>query len=172
MSLPSSVVPDIVLSHCDSPVDEQLVADLLVAYAFDQPTVFTMVANRDLERLDLDMRQLREIALTNLRRMIPLPELKEVYAGVGLITCGGDFEATTLLLDEVWKQIAGMVEGDLTVAVPARDVVLFTGSTNHDGLAFMRSKVSEILETGDHILTRHFLVRREGEWSIYTGFAE
>jgi hypothetical protein len=59
----------------------------------------------------------------------------------------------------------------LIVAVPSRDVVIFTGGQNRDGLAFMRAKVSRILEVGDHPLTRHFLVRPGNQWDVYEGFA-
>jgi len=171
LSLPSAVVPDIELTHDDSPVEQPFVADLVLFYAFDQPTCFTMVAHRDLTRLSLDKHQLHDIALTNLRRAIPQPELHEVSPGVFMLTCGGNFEATTLLLDEVWEQVAETVQGDLVLSVPSRDVVIFTGTQNRDGLAFMRSKVSQILETGDHTLTRHFLVRCGTRWSLYEGFA-
>lgn len=171
LSLPKAVVPDIELSQDDSPVEQLLVADLILFYAFDQPSCFTMVAHRDLTRLTLNEQRLHDIALTNLRRTIPEPELHEVSSGVFMLTCGGNFEATTLLLDEVWQQVSAMVQGDLVVAVPARDVVILTGTENREGLAFMRSKVSQILETGDHALTRYFLVRGGSRWSVYEGFA-
>jgi hypothetical protein len=43
-----------VFSEDDSPVERHLVADLSVAYAFDEPKCFVMVARRDLVRLRLD----------------------------------------------------------------------------------------------------------------------
>lgn len=164
-------MPDIKLSDDDSPVERPLVADLILFYAFDQPDYFTMVARRDLVRLALDRNSLHAIAINNLRRIIPPPELHEVFPGAFMLTCGGNFEATTLLLDEVWQQLSAIVPGDLVVAVPARDLVIITGSDNHGGLAFVRSKVSNILETADHTLTRHFLVKNENGWRLYEGFA-
>lgn len=171
LSLPRAVVPDITLAADDSPVEQMFVADLILFYAFDQPSCFTMVAQRDLARLSLDKQRLHSIAIANLRRMLPQPELHQIALGVFMLTCGGNFEATTLLLDEVWCQVSAMVPGNLVVAVPARDLVIFTGAENQDGLAFMRRKVSHILETGDHTLTRCFLVRSETGWRVYDGFA-
>lgn len=171
LSLPAGSVPDVELSFDDSPVDRELVGDLVIFYAFDQPTCFTMVAYRDIDRLALTERQLHDLALVNLRQTIPQLQLHEVSPGVFMLTCGGDFEATTLLLDEVWEQVAGMICGDLVVAVPSRDVVMFAGSENREGMAFMRSKVSQILEMGDRVLTRSFLVRRESWWDLYEGFS-
>src|SRR5262245_45851977 len=171
LSLPKAVVPDIELSHDDSPIEQPFVADLVLFYAFDQPTCFTMVAQRDLTRLALNKHGLHDVALANLRRTIPQPELHEISTRVFMLACGGNFEATTLLLDEIWQQVSRMVQGDLVVAVPARDIVIFTGTENREGLAFMRVKVSQVLETGDHTLTRHFLVRCGTRWGIYEGFA-
>jgi hypothetical protein len=71
LSLPQAVVPDIKLSCDDSPVEQPFVADLILFYAFDQPSYFTMVAHRDLIRLALDEPRLHDIALTNLQRIIP-----------------------------------------------------------------------------------------------------
>lgn len=172
LSLPRAVVPDIKLSHSDSPVKRDLVADLILFYAFDEPTCFTMVAERDLARLDLDAKGLHDIAMINLRRLIHDPEMHQISSGVFMLTCGGNFEATTLLLDEIWQQAAKMVVGKLVVAIPARDVVTFTGTDNREGLAFLRSKVSMILETGDHTLTRNFIVRNGTAWRVYQGFAD
>ncbi len=143
LSLPRAVLPDIKLSDEDSPVEHPLVADLFLFYGFEHPSCFTMVAQRDLGRLVLDKKSLHVIAIANLRRTIPQPELHQVFPGVFMLTCGGNFEATTLLLDEVWQQVSTMVAGGLVVAVPARDIVIFTGTDNHDGLSFMRSKVSD-----------------------------
>lgn len=168
--LPKGGVPDLVLSPEDSPVQRSFVADLILSYAFDQPTCFTMVAERDLTQLGLDEQGVHDIALVNLRRTISPPQAHQVSEGVFMLTCGGDMEATILLLDEVWQQTEGMVLGELVVAVPARDVVFFTGTENREGLAFMRSKVSEILEVGDHTLTRSFLVRNGSAWVVYEGF--
>lgn len=171
VSLPTGVVPDIELSDNDSPVEQRLVADLIVWYAFDEPTCFTILTQRDLARLKVDLKGLNDIALSNLRRIIPETQVHRLSNDVFVLTCGGNFEATTLLLDEVWEQMSAKVQGDLVVAVPARDILVFAGSNNREGLAHMRSKVSEILETGDHLLTRSFLMRRGKSWVVYKGFA-
>jgi uncharacterized protein YtpQ (UPF0354 family) len=166
-------------SQDDSPVERPFVADLSVAYAFDQAKCFVMVARRDLARLRLDERSIHGIALANLaERMRRLePEFRELSNGVFVLAGAGDFTASVLLLDDVWRQATErvrdglLVRGPLVASVPARDMVAFTCAENRQGLAFMRSRVSQVLEEGDHTLTRHFLVRRDGSWSKYEGFA-
>ncbi len=172
VALPGGGKADFELSEDDSPVEAPFVADLIILYGFDEPAYFTIVNLREFRRLGLDHDSIHRHALENLRRLIPAPEVSQVFEGVYMLTCGGNFESATLLLDEIWEQTQQMVENDLIVAVPARDIVLFTGSENIDGLAFIRSKVSIILETGDHILTRHFLRRNGNQWQKYTGHAD
>src|SRR5262249_32022125 len=154
------------LTGDNSPVERHLVADLSVAYAFDQPKCFVMVARRDLTRLGLDERSIHGIALANLAQRVKGLDLEfqELTNGVFILAGAGDFTASVLLLDEVWRQAVErlheglLVRGPLVAAVPARDMVAFTRADNRQALAFMGSRVSEILEGGGHTLTRHFLV--------------
>ena len=179
LDLPKTGDPDIVFSEDDTPVERHLVADLSVAYAFDEPKCFVMVARRDLVRLRLDNRCVHGLAIANLlERMKKLePEFQQLSNGVFILAGAGDFTAATLLLDDVWRQAMDrlheglLVPGPLVAAVPARDMVAFTRAENRQGLTFMRSRVSQVLEESDHTLTRHFLVRRDGTWSQYEGFA-
>lgn len=173
LDLPTGVSADVNLSGDDSPIERHLVADLSVTYAFDLPKIFQIVARRDLIRLGLIESEIHELALQNLgERMVHLaPDFLELENDIFLLRSGGDFEATMLLFDHVWQQAETMIHGELVVSVPARDSVAFTGAFNKQGLAFMRSQVSRILETGNHTLTRHFLARRNDKWVKYEGYA-
>jgi uncharacterized protein YtpQ (UPF0354 family) len=55
-----------------------------------------------------------------------------------MITAGGDYEASLLLFDDIWSGGQIKVEGDIVVAVPAKNVLLITGSQNRKGLAAAR----------------------------------
>lgn len=169
LDLPAVGPPDLELSGDNEPIERHLVADLSVTYAFDLPNCFKILARHDLRRLALFESQIHNLAMRNLdQRMMKLePEFLESDNGLFLLRTGGDFEATTILFDHVWHQAADMVRGEVVVSVPARDVVMFVAAGNRDGLAFMRSQTSCILERGDHIPTRHFLSRRDNAWVLY-----
>jgi uncharacterized protein YtpQ (UPF0354 family) len=81
-----------------------------------------------------------------------------------MLTAGGDYVASILLLDGVWDQLAATVGGDIVVTVPARDVLFFTGSASQEGLATIRKKADEIVSSGDHVVSRTLLRRVEGQW--------
>jgi uncharacterized protein YtpQ (UPF0354 family) len=149
------------------PHTEPFAADLLVTYAFDLPEIFQMVMAHDLRRLALDSRQLRDIAVTNLRR-----EIREIGRGgeppLMQAVVGGDLEACVLLLDEFWQKLEGKVPGEIVVAVPARHVVLITGSESDEGLQLMRQRTAEDFAAGgNHSLTQSLLVRRNGSWAVF-----
>ncbi|MFC7480830.1 hypothetical protein ACFQX7_13480 [Luedemannella flava] len=64
--------------------------------------------------------------------------------------------------------MAEVVPGDIVVGVPARDVVIVTGSDSLPGLEKARRAVDRVLFAGDeNPLTQHLLVRRNGTWEPF-----
>jgi hypothetical protein len=120
--------------------------------------------------LGLDPSHLRAVAIENLRRRLP-PVRISGHSGVYMLTLpgeGGFFEASLLLLDEVWDaQLAPHLKGAAVVTMPFRDLVFVTGADDEAGLARVRE-----LEAGtqtqdlEHPLSRQFLVRRQGAWRV------
>lgn len=169
-ALPNTGTTDVTLSSEDSPVDRPLVGDLHVLYAFDLDTHYVMVAQRDLARLGASSDELHARALENLRAMN-----LEVRAHKGdrilMLTAGGNYEATLLLLPEIWTSVASMVSGNLVAAVPARDILYVTGDANADDLADLRRWTSRALENVDKPLSRIFIRWSGANWELYEGYA-
>ena len=64
------------------------------------------------------------------------------------------------------------IPGELVVGVPARDVVIVTGSQSAPGLEKARRAVDRVFFAGDdNLLTRRLLVRRGGMWEPFDGAA-
>jgi uncharacterized protein YtpQ (UPF0354 family) len=77
-------------------------------------------------------------------------------------------ESSLLLADRLWHRLATSVPGDLVVGVPARDVVVVTGSRSRQGLDKAKRAVDRVFFAGDqHLLTRELLVRRDGGWETF-----
>lgn len=171
VSLPNVGEADVKLSVDDCPVERRLAADLLVIHAFDLDTHFELVANRDLARLGVSADELHAKSLANLRALN-----LEVRAHQGerctMLTAGGNFEATLLLLPEVWESVQSMVAGNIIASVPARDLIFMTGDAVPENLAELRSVTSKALENADKPLSRQFLRWENGAWSEYAGFAD
>jgi hypothetical protein len=149
---------------------EHLVGPLWVQYAVESKQVFTTVTPDELSGLGLDLASARALALENLRRRLP-PAHFTGHLGVYMLTLpgeGGHFEASLLLLDEVWARAAPLVKGDVVAALPGRDLLLFTGTDDVEGLKKVRSVAADALEKGlEHPLTQQLIVRREGGWRVF-----
>jgi uncharacterized protein YtpQ (UPF0354 family) len=165
----------------EEPIREPFAGELYVSYALELPERFEWVAPRHCAELGLSPGELRERASANLRIRRPeltlnwYPDAKAVSVG-----CGGDLEAGLLLDDGFLEKLAQDVEGDLVVAVPARDALVASGTGHPDGLEKLRWAVDRVWSdsrpgasaeslTGAHpqpLLTRDLLVRRDGAWQV------
>ncbi len=171
VALPDAGAAEITLSKADSPVERRLVADLLIFYAFDTGSHYEIVAYRDLEDLGVTCDELHDRALLNLRGL-----KLDVRAHKGdriiMLTAGGNYEATLILLPEIWESVSQMVSGQIVAAVPARDVLYFTGDADSENLADMRRWTSKAIEQVDKPLSRAFIRWTGAHWEEYTGYAQ
>jgi uncharacterized protein YtpQ (UPF0354 family) len=141
-------------------VAEPLNADLVVVYAENHLGALRILSSRD----DVgDRTRLREAALTNLSRILPKIEIRPGADGVLLITAGGEFDASLLLADNLWSGGQVKVDGDIVVAVPAKDVLIATGSHNAPGLGRLRAAAAKFA-AGPNGLTSAPFVYRDGKF--------
>ncbi|MDB6147820.1 MAG: hypothetical protein JWO45_1484, partial [Spartobacteria bacterium] len=89
-----------------------------------------------------------------------------------MLTAGGNYEAALILLPEIWKSVSEMVSGHIVAAVPARDVIYFTGDSDPENLAEMRRWTSKALEQVDKPLSRSFIRWTGASWEKYAGYAQ
>lgn len=121
-------------------VSEKLVGDLYIVYAFDSEFSMQLMSSDSLKELPLKRSQLRDIAIRNLRERLP-PTSVEGYESLVMLTAGGTFESSLILIDEIWNKDNFPFEGDLVVFVLARDTLLVTGTEEKEGLAAARDYI-------------------------------
>jgi uncharacterized protein YtpQ (UPF0354 family) len=159
----------ILLPGRDEPVIEHLAGDLLVMYAFDLPGRFEFVARRHCETLGLGVGDLRPLSVRNLVKLRRKPQIKQTGQVVILIL-DGDLEASLLLVDMLWEQLAPQIPGDLIAAVPTRDTLAVTGTGVDGGVAVLNHAVSEVWENprGNRklLLTPSLLTRQGTSWQL------
>jgi uncharacterized protein YtpQ (UPF0354 family) len=147
------------------PLDEFL-GDLAVGYTVGPPYGDRLLSWADLDRFGLSHRALRRHASDNLDRMLQRVRIHGQPPALMLSFDG--LESSVLLADAFWESLVGGVPGELVVGVPARDVVIVTGSESRPGLEKARRAVDRVFFAGDqHLLTRHLLVRRHGGWDVF-----
>jgi hypothetical protein len=121
------------------------------------------------------LRWLASVNLSNLLSSVSLHGHRPAL----MVSCHG-IEASLLLAAEFWDSMPDRaarlgveLPGDIVVGVPARDVLVVTGSESASGIAKARRCVTRVFQAGEQgiggqrLLTRDLLVRRDGSWEVF-----
>jgi uncharacterized protein YtpQ (UPF0354 family) len=138
--------------------------ELVIVYAEDDPTRMRYLTSD--EDIGVARAEVRALAVDNLRRILPKIEMRG-DDHMFLVSAGGDYEASLLLLDEIWTGGQVKVNGDIVVAVPARDVLLITGSRDRIGLKRVREFTAKLVAEGPYRLTDVLFVYRNGRFTKF-----
>jgi uncharacterized protein YtpQ (UPF0354 family) len=88
-----------------------------------------------------------------------------------MVRLDGDLEASLLLVDWLWPQLARGMPGETIVAVPSRDVLVVSGTEVTGGVDTLRGAVRRVWENprmdSKLLLTRSLLVRRGDSWQVF-----
>lgn len=142
------------------PLFEPLNRELVIAYVEDYETRSRYLGSHE----DVgDRADLRARAIFNLKQILPKILLRQHDDEVAVITAGGNYEPSLLLIDEIWSRGQIKVDGDIVVAVPARDSLLITGSNSRKGLETLRA-MADRLADGPYRLTSKLFVYRDGRF--------
>jgi len=157
-------------AECSLPSDD-LVGDLFILYAFDLPGHFEYVMEDDRKTLRLDPGGLRKLSVQNLTRLRSKPKILQPSGEAVVLRLDGDLEASLLLVDHLWPQLARGIAGETIVAVPSRDVLAVSGTEIAGGAEALRRAVKHVWENPATnpklLLTQSLLVRRGGSWQIF-----
>ncbi len=153
-------------AYNDANVLDGYLDEVAVGYTSGPPYGELLVTWSDLERVELSRRRLRREAMTNLDAM--LDDVLIHGQPPALMLSFNGLESSLLLADELWARLEESVPGELVVGVPARDVVIFTGSESRSGLARATRAIERVFfANGPNLLLRDLLVWRGGEWALY-----
>jgi hypothetical protein len=147
-------------------VREECFGDLTVVYTFGPDFGRRVVTHADLDQLQLHPRMLRQSALQHLEVLSSRAEFHGQPPALMLSFEG--LESSLLLATDFWSRLEGAVPGELIVGVPARDVVIVTGSQSGPGLEKAKRCVERVFFAGgEHLIARGLMVRRGGTWEPF-----
>jgi len=136
-------------------------AQLLVVYAQDTKTGISYFPEDALKRAGIAKDTLRPLAIKNLNRLLSSQIELRGGNGVYMFTAGGNYEASIILLDDIWTKDNMQVDGDFVIGIPSRDVLLVTGSNDKEGISKVKETVQKIYSTGNYTVS-DYLYRRVG----------
>lgn len=143
-------------------------ASLVVVYAEDSPNSIRYLNRTALAAAGLATDDYGPRALRNLQRLLPAIEVENA-GDLLMLTAGGSYEASLLLFDWLWDGNGLEVRGDVVAAIPARDLLLITGSKDVQGLRQLREIAASAFDDSPYHLTRELFVRRDGQWLEFPG---
>ena len=157
---------DMELSHEDSPVLRDLGNGLVVAYLVDEGEGFAYVQYRDLQAAGVSEIELHRAAIANLSDLAATHLKVQPYGQIFAVFMEGNFEASVLLLDDVWdRALKDYTPRGVVVACPARDVLAFGDAGSEEALSELRGVVRRLRDAGgDHLLTFSLYRRESGQW--------
>jgi hypothetical protein len=166
--IPSSdPAPVVSLSADDSPVMREFLPGLLTAYLVDEGDSFAYVQGRDLRLADVSEEELHRQAVANLAALADDQLTIRENGPLSALFLDGNFEASLLLLDDLWTDRLREYARDPIVAIPARDILAFSDVESAAGVSELRAVVKRLWPSGDHLLSENLYRRVDGRWRVY-----
>ncbi len=141
--------------------------ELIVVFAEDQETSIKYFSNEDFIKTGFQRDSLLTKSIKNLNQI--LPEIQSVGdSGLYGIIAGGDYEASLILFESIWNKDNFDVKGDIVIAIPTRDLLFVTGSSDTKGLENVRENVKESYERGSYFLTTELFIWTGKKFEVFS----
>jgi uncharacterized protein YtpQ (UPF0354 family) len=169
----SSDEPAVRLSALDSFVVTNLHNGLLATYVVDQGDHFSFVQQRDLLDSGMTRAELHQRAIENLTDFFNARESPlHIVGGAFALVCGGNFEASMILVDALWDEtLAHLAPNGFAAAIPNRDILAFCDVKSAVGLEKLRQVVRRLDGSDDHPITPT-LYRRDSVARLWRPYAD
>ncbi len=157
--------PVFTVGNNDAPVVRGWHPLLTLTYVVEEGGMMVLVRERDLQGMTFE--DVHNVAMANLRERATIRT--EPYGDATLVILDNRYEASLLLIDELWDEtLPRQVPGEIVVAAPTHNVLAFTSAASRTGLADLKNLVRRHHRPGsDHLLLPHFFVRRSRDWDVF-----
>jgi len=155
-------------------VVESLNEDLRVLYVLDTESSMQMLTKEGMSKAGLKESKLRAVAVKNLRkyfseRPVQIAKLEETgKATIYQVLLDENYEASILLIDDYWNKASFDVAGDIVAFVPARNVVIVTGSEDQEGLRLASHVARNGYDELGYAISPHGYRRTATGWVRFT----
>lgn len=148
-------------------ITEPFSNDLAIAYVVDHESSVEYVMADALPDLGVVQPELRQLAVANLWNRLE-PSIEEGDTGLAMLVCGGTFESSFAVMDEMVESFASQCDGDLVAAFPANDMFIFADTGTPSGVEALIATAKHIVENGDNPLSNELFKRADGKWVPWT----
>ncbi len=135
----------------DNHVYEKYNSELYLFYAEDKEHSISYITQDDFKALGVSYENLKLKAIENLENMVSIECHGE--DGYYMLVAGGNYEASLILLN-IWDKDNFDVKGEIIIGIPSRDLLIITGKDDTENLEKLQNIITEIHETGDHLVSK------------------
>lgn len=150
---------------------EKLTDDLYIFFVFDSENGIRMITEDDLTKLDINSSNLRDIAVKNLLSHFNKENVKlhmlSVNASSKIYRASVDsiYDASIMLLSAYWNKNIFDVQGEIVTYVPARNLVLVTGSEDKEGMKLASNLAKDGFNDLNYSISPKGFIFQNGSWA-------
>ena len=139
--------------------------ELFIFYMIDDSLSLSSLTRKQFSSLNITKDSFYHLSVNNLENLHLNVELYKIDNHY-MLTAGGNFEASLLLLDHIWTESLP-IEGKVIVSVLTRNMVLLTEETNNIGLNEIKDVIKAEQGNLSYFITNKLFIYNEGTWKIY-----
>jgi uncharacterized protein YtpQ (UPF0354 family) len=149
-----------------------LLGDLMVTYVVDEGSSVAFLNEDHLQRWGVGEPTLWTSALGNLRAKPWRPKpgvIGEGSASLLLFSSGDGYDATRLLVPELFAEFAETIRGTLVIGVPNRDLLIAFSDDDPRIFTRVQAQVETDARVGSNPLSAQLFTYRRGQLLLYAG---
>ncbi|MCK6544224.1 hypothetical protein L6Q79_16285, partial [bacterium] len=109
-----------------------------------------------------------DIAVDNLEKELDGKiKLSDTTFGAKMLTCGGNFEASLLLVHSVWEGVFEQLGDDLIVAFPAKDLAFCVSASDVAAITALKQVIEEVHKEGEQLLSKQLFRKTKDNLEVY-----
>lgn len=140
--------------------------ELVIVFAEDTDLSIRYFSKDEFHKLNIQTDTLLDFSIKNLKDS--LPEIERHGDNITyMITAGGDYEASLILMDNIWTKDNFPVDGDFVIGIPNRDLLFVTGSKEVNEIKRLKELLKNSYETGNHQVSPHLFIRKGDRFAKY-----
>jgi len=147
----------------------EYIGDTHIRFVFDAAETMANVTAKEFKKFKLTPEKALETALANLYREYGKPEIYEIEPGIFQVQGElSDYDSSYFVDHEMWKGISQHFNAAVVVAVPARDVLIFSPANNTKAVGFLKNNVKNWFnESGRQGVSSGLYLFDKGNWKVY-----
>ena len=144
---------------------KRIVGDLFQYLCLDSKASIMILDVQAVNRLQRDRKNLENIAIRNVLRLSG-PVRFQSGEEIILVTSGGDYEASLILVREVWKDLSDYLGSDMVFAVPNRDILVVARASSEKAVEVLKSSARRSFSNGSYPVSRKIYRWKNGRMSV------